>query len=157
MPAPGCAVGAAAVPLDGRTSENALDASAEPRRRLTLALPDRLEHCQHVIGFNLIDRHFTDDGISVVHKRLPPLITVSLTSETLESIGHIAFRHFLKGGRRIPLRCRRDNCLRARMLDRINPVIYQRACALALSRALTRLTSARAPSPISRVRPFSLN
>src|SRR6516225_4046772 len=125
MPAPGRGVGAAAKALDGRAGENAFNTSAEPCRSFALVLPDRLEHGQHVIGFNLVDWYFTDDRISVAHKRLSPLVTVNLASQTLEPVGHIAFRHFLESGRTIPLRCRGDNCLRARMLDRINSLFHQ--------------------------------
>src|SRR5262252_1481127 len=100
MPAPGGGIGAVAMPLDSGTCENAFKPSAQPRRGFTPSLPDRPEHGQHVVGFNLVDRHFADDGISVVHKRLSPLMTVNLASQTLEPIGHIAFRHLLKGGRR---------------------------------------------------------
>src|SRR5262249_54226758 len=103
MSAPGRGVGAAAKALDGRASENAFNTSAEPRRGFTLALPDRLEHGQHVIGFNLVDWHFTDDRISVVHKRLSPLVTMNLAAQTLEPIGHIGLCHFLEGGREVPL------------------------------------------------------
>src|SRR6516164_7944032 len=124
MPAPGRRVGAAAKPLDCRAREDTFNASTQTRRGFALALPDRLEHSQHVIGFNLVDRHLTNDGISVVHKRLSPLATAS---HTLEPIGHVTFRHFPESGRRILPRCRRDDCLRTRALDRINPVIHQSA------------------------------
>src|SRR6516164_6286350 len=90
---------------------------------LALGFPDRLEHGQHVIGFNLVDRHLTNDGISVVHKRLSPLVTVNLASQALEPISHITFRHFLERGRGMSLRCSGYNGLSTRMLDRIDSVI----------------------------------
>ena len=53
-------------------------------------------------------------------------MTVNLASQTLEPIGHVAFRHFLERGRGMPpFRHGGYNGLCARMLDRINSVIRQ--------------------------------
>src|SRR6516225_5474434 len=99
MPAPGSRIGTAAVPLDGGAGENAFNTSAQPRGSFALALPDRFEHGQHVVGCNHVDPHSADDRIGVIPKGLPPLMTMNLAPQTLEPIGHIAFRHFLEGGR----------------------------------------------------------
>src|SRR5262249_60415296 len=68
MPAPGSGIGTAAKSLDGRASEDALNPSAQSRRGFTLALPNRPEHSQHVVGFDLIDRQVADNRKSVVHE-----------------------------------------------------------------------------------------
>jgi len=158
--APGSGVSAAAKPLDCRVREDAFNASAQARRGFALALPDRLEHGEHIIGFNRIDRHFADDRIGVIQKALPPIVTVSLASQTLEPIGHIVFRHFLEGGRRIPLRRRRDDCLRAHMLDRINSVVHQRTRRASLASSLDEAhIGERAEPYVARavIQPVSVN
>jgi hypothetical protein len=105
------------------------EGAKEDKAGWSQASQGRPEHSQHIAGFDLVDRHFADDGISVVYKRLPPLVTVNLASQALEPIGHIGFGYLLEGRRGMPLRCRRDGRLRARVFDRINPVIHQRACS----------------------------
>src|SRR6516164_1046198 len=160
MPAPRSGVGAAAKIFDGRTSENAFNASAQPCRGLALGFPDRLEHGQHVVSFNLVDRYFTDDGIGVVHKRLSPLMTVNLASQTLEPIGHVGFGDFFKGWRGMSLRRGRDNGLRTCMLDRIDSVVHQRTrCAGLVSSLDETHVDERAEPHVSRaaIQPESVN
>src|SRR5215469_13978269 len=98
MPAPGSRIGAVAKSLDSCAGQNAFKPSAQTCHCFTFAFPMRFEHSQNVVCFNLVDRHLTDDGISVIHKRLSPLVTMNLTPQTLEPVGHVAFRTFLEGG-----------------------------------------------------------
>ena len=87
-------------------------------------------------------------------------MTVNLTSQTLEPIGHVAFRYFLKIGRRIPFRRRRDDHLCARILNRINSVIHQRTCRAGLVSSFDKAhVGKRAEPHVARaaIQPKSVN
>jgi hypothetical protein len=59
---------------------------------------------------------------------LLPLVAVHAASHALEPIDHVGFGTFFKGRRRKTLRRGRDDRLCASALDRVNPLVHQRAC-----------------------------